>query len=216
MTAIQKSQTIGPAILPLLGERAGVRASYPLPTWSALINHPNGVQSFSPGLSREAAATLGGTSQNPTADSEAARSAKFICGNPIRPIRRIRPIPPHPKSTLIKVENGLSPTCHRPKIRPENKGIKPNTNRHRPKNCPSLPLIQGKMPAMRFGGSLMLGCWSLEFCHLPSSILYPHFVPCANLRKPVQTYATPPPPRPFTQSPTIRKDRSRLVAPSLG
>jgi hypothetical protein len=52
---------------------------------------------------------------------------------------------PHPKSTvdlgcegLIKVENGLvqtsPPTCHRPKIRPENKGIKPITNRHKPKN----------------------------------------------------------------------------------
>ena len=38
----------------------------------------------------------------------------------------------HPKSTprsvcerLIRVENSFVPTCHRPKIRPENKGIKP-------------------------------------------------------------------------------------------
>jgi len=44
---------------------------------------------------------------------------------------------PHPKSTLrsvcerlIRVENDLPPTGHRPKIRPENKGIKPITNRH--------------------------------------------------------------------------------------
>jgi hypothetical protein len=51
----------------------------------------------------------------------------------------------HPKSTLspvcerlIRVENGPGqtspPTCHRPKIRPENKGIQPFTNRHKPKN----------------------------------------------------------------------------------
>jgi len=63
---------------------------------------------------------------------------------PIRPISRIRPIPPHPKSTvelghepLIRVENGLrppfSPACYRPLIRPENKGIKPKSSRHKPK-----------------------------------------------------------------------------------
>ena len=47
----------------------------------------------------------------------------------------------NPKSTLspvcerlIRVENKLVPTCHRPKNRPENKGIKPITNRHKPKN----------------------------------------------------------------------------------
>jgi hypothetical protein len=46
---------------------------------------------------------------------------------------------PHPKSILspvcerlIRVENGRVPTCHRPKNRPENKGIKPITNRHKP------------------------------------------------------------------------------------
>ncbi len=66
------------------------------------------------------------------------------------PIRPIRPIPshflpyiPNPKSTLgcerlIKGENGLRPplsaTRHKPIIRPENKGIKPKSNRHRPKN----------------------------------------------------------------------------------
>ena len=70
---------------------------------------------------------------------------------PIRPISPIRPIPPHPKSTLthpkptvdlgceplIRVENGLisllSPTCYKPIIRPENIGIWPKSNRHRPK-----------------------------------------------------------------------------------
>src|ERR1700761_9254538 len=57
----------------------------------------------------------------------------------------------HPKSTvdlglgrLIRVENGLglplSSTCYQPVIRPENKGIKPNTSRYRPKNVPRLLL----------------------------------------------------------------------------
>jgi len=59
------------------------------------------------------------------------------------------PTNPHPKSTvdlgceeLIRVENGLraplSPTCHRPIIWPENKGIKPKSNRHKPKNLSRL------------------------------------------------------------------------------
>ena len=94
----------------------------------ALTENPNGVQSFSPGLPREAAATLGGTSQNPTANSEAARSAKLICGFPINPISLIRPILPHFKSTvdlgcepLIKVENGLRQASYKPTIRPENR-----------------------------------------------------------------------------------------------
>src|ERR1700727_2863983 len=57
----------------------------------------------------------------------------------IRPICRIRSMPPgHSRcEPLIKVENGprtpLSPTCYKPLIRPENKGIKPKSNRHRPK-----------------------------------------------------------------------------------
>ena len=68
-------------------------------------------------------------------------------GYPIRPISRIRPIwshYPHPKSTfalkyepLMRVENSLipplSPTSYRPIIRPKNKGIKPKSNRHKPK-----------------------------------------------------------------------------------
>ena len=74
-----------------------------------------------------------------------------IVGYPIRPISLISLIPPHPKSTftnskltvdlghgpLIRVENRLvsylSPACHKPIIRPENKGIKPKSNRHKPK-----------------------------------------------------------------------------------
>jgi hypothetical protein len=56
-------------------------------------------------------------------------------------------LPPQPKSTpdsvcerLIRVENGLIPAFHRPKIRPENKGIKPFTNRHKPKS-PAAALV---------------------------------------------------------------------------
>ena len=156
MIALQKSQKGGPAIprhtRVLLGERAGVKTSYPSakpPT----KNH-NVAQSFSPGLPRIAGVTPGKTFQNPAADCEAARSAKFICGHPIRPISPIRPIPPshppthshskstlaHPKSTvdlgcepLIKVENSLLPALYKPLIRPENKGIQSISNRHRPK-----------------------------------------------------------------------------------
>jgi hypothetical protein len=102
MIAIPKPQTIGPVIprhtRVLLGERGGVRASYSLPARTALIENHNVVQSFSPGLPREAAATLGGTSQRP-----------------------ISPIPPRPKSTvdlqcepLIKVENGFRPPIPQP------------------------------------------------------------------------------------------------------
>ena len=137
----------------------------------ALTENPNEVQSFSPGLPREAVATLGGTLQNLTADLEAARSAKFICGyliNPIRPIPlHYPPTNLHPKSTfayskstvnlgcepLIKVENGLRPplppTRHKPIIRPENKGIKPKSNRHKPKILPT----QGDASRMLLSGS---------------------------------------------------------------
>ena len=51
------------------------------------------------------------------------------------PISPIRPIPPHHLiyEPLIKVATSLSPTRYQPIIRPENRGIKPITNRHRPK-----------------------------------------------------------------------------------
>ncbi len=104
---------------------------------------------------------------------------------PIRPLSRIRPIP-HPKSTvdlghepLMRVENGLrtplSPTAYKPIIRPENKGIKPKSNRHKPKNCPSLPLIQGENA--RHGIWHLFGVWRLVLgaFSIPSSILYLRF-----------------------------------------
>ena len=86
---------------------AGVRESKPLSTCSALTENPTGVQSFSPGLR--------GTSYPGYARTNDS-TLKGLNHSP-----------------LIKVENGLSPTFHRPIIRPENKGIKPITNRHRPK-----------------------------------------------------------------------------------
>jgi hypothetical protein len=137
MIVSRKLQTIGPAIPPLLGERAGVRASYSLPTLLALTENPIGVPSLSPGLA-VSRPTPGNTFHNPAADSEAAQSAKLICGHPIRPIRPILPRPKStfaiPKSTvdlgcepLIRVENSLipppSPTCYRPISAPKIKGF---------------------------------------------------------------------------------------------
>ena len=130
-----------PLVCPLLGERKQVRSSYPLA--KPLTKNHNVVPSFSPGLPRVAGATPGNTFQNPASNSEDARlsrrsgakteSAKLICGYPIRPIS---PIPSGHSAPLIKVENGLgstpSPTFHKPKIKPENKGIKPKSNRHKP------------------------------------------------------------------------------------
>ena len=60
----------------------------------------------------------------------------------IRLISPIRHIPPlHPRSKpLIKVATSLSPTFHKPIIRPKNKGIKPNTNCHKPKKIISKAL----------------------------------------------------------------------------
>ena len=54
---------------------------------------------------------------------------------PIRPIGRIGSIPPgHPRCIpLIKVVTTLSPSGYQPIIRPENKGIKPNASRRKPK-----------------------------------------------------------------------------------
>jgi hypothetical protein len=94
----------------------------------------------------------GNTPGNRPATLRPGRMPESILSWPIRPIGPIRliqfPHPqtnPHPKSTLdlgceglIKVENGLrpplSPTRYQLIIRPENKGIKPKSNRRNPKN----------------------------------------------------------------------------------
>jgi hypothetical protein len=161
-------------------ERAGaseskqVRASYP-PAKPLTENHTV-VQSPSLGLPRIAGATPGITFQNSAANSEVARSAKFIC---------IRPIPPHPKSTLahpkstvdleyeplIKVENDLSPAFHKPKIRPENKGIQSKSNRHKPKNY--------YLPAAANGGRDAV----TPLQGLASKMLHPICVDSRNSRK---------------------------------
>jgi hypothetical protein len=103
-----------------------------LPAWSAPTESPGRAADSSPGSASLRAQPWVKIYKSSAADSEAARSAKFICGSPIRPISRIRPIPPHLKSTfahpkstvdlgcerLIWVENGLgsplSPTSYRP------------------------------------------------------------------------------------------------------
>jgi hypothetical protein len=132
--------------------RIRMRSNNPLPTVSALTESPVRADDSSPGSASLRAQPWVKTPKNPTANSEAARSAKFICGHPIRPIRPIAPhhpsTHPHPKSTLahpkstvdlgceplIKVENSLSPALYKPLIRPENKGIQSISNRHKPKN----------------------------------------------------------------------------------
>jgi hypothetical protein len=130
---------------------AGVRASYS-PAKPLTENH-NVVPSFSPGLAV----------QRPTPGNMSHKTQPLIsrdCGpreaririaansptiqNSTLKIQHYFPHPPthpHPKSTvdirrkpLIKVENSLSPTCYRPIIRPENKGIQLKSNRHKPKN----------------------------------------------------------------------------------
>jgi hypothetical protein len=151
MIAFAIPQTMGLAIPHL----QRVRASYPLPTRSAFAESPKRADDSRPGSASLRAQPWVKSHKNPSPDCEAARSAKFICGCPIRPISPIRPIPPHAKSTidserepLIKVDSNLppplSPTCYRPIIRPENKGIKPITNRHKPKKFLTLPLIKSE------------------------------------------------------------------------
>ncbi len=135
MIASQRTQTFGPAIHPLPGKR-DLKS---LPTWSALTESPERADDSSPGSASLRAQPWVKSHKNPSANSEAARSAKLISGHPIRPIRPIRPIPHTTHQTLLplkqpffKVENDLSLAFHKPKIRPENKGIKPKSNRHKP------------------------------------------------------------------------------------
>ncbi len=120
MIVMQKPQTIGPAILPLLGERAGVRVSKKTNSLCLFISRiPFPPQTLA----------LAGP----------PRYAVLILNQ-----------------SLIKIENGLMPplsqACYKPKIRPKNKGIKPNASRCKPKNiwsfhagvlfCPILSFCQ--------------------------------------------------------------------------
>jgi hypothetical protein len=139
MIAISKPQTIGPAILLLLGEKAGMRASKKLiggdgrervsagvrasyfPAKPLIENH-NVVPSLSPGFPREAAANSP-TIQNSTLKIQHCFSHPQTNPHPKSTLA-------HPKSTvdlgcegLIRVENGLrpplSPTYYRPKSGPK-------------------------------------------------------------------------------------------------
>ena len=75
------------------------------------------------------------------------RALESTIACPIRFISPIRPIPSrHPGcEPLIRVEHSLksplSPTRHKPIIRLENKGIKPKSNRHKPKYFPRLVVV---------------------------------------------------------------------------
>ncbi len=146
MIAIQKPQTIGPAIPPLLGERVGVRASYFLA--KPLIENHNVVPSFSPGLAaqRPTPGKLPHKIQPLISRDCGSREARIritanspTIQNSTLKIQNWFPHPqtnPHPKSTvdlgcepLIRVENGLrsppSRICYRPisgpKIRESNR-----------------------------------------------------------------------------------------------
>ena len=90
-----------------------------LPTWSALTESPERADDSSPGSASLRAQPWVKSHKIPAADSEAARSAKFICGSPIRPISRIRPIPPHRKSTFAHPKSTVDLGCE-PLIGAEN------------------------------------------------------------------------------------------------
>ena len=149
MIAIQKPQTIGPSILPLQGERAGVRASYSLA--KPLIENHNVVPSFSPGLAAQRPTPGKSHKIQPLIPKPREARIRIAANSP--KIQNWFPHPQtnprltstfsHPKSTvdlgcepLIKVENGLrsplSPTCYRPKSGPKIKESNQNqtvTNR---------------------------------------------------------------------------------------
>jgi hypothetical protein len=130
----------------------------------ALTENPNGVQSSSPGLpaQRPTPGNMSHKIQPLISRDCGTREARIKTTdnslkiqNSTLKIQRCFPRSQtisNPKSTracpkstvdlscepLIKVENSLrsslSPTRHKPIIRPENKGIRPKSNRHRPKN----------------------------------------------------------------------------------
>ncbi len=119
MIAIQKPQTIGRAIFPLLG----VRAAKSLPTWSALTESPESADDSSPGSASLRAQPWVEFPKSPSADREAARpprrnevkagSAKLICGCEIN----------------TQIQHGFtSPTTHTQPILTLNQR-KPTTNR---------------------------------------------------------------------------------------
>jgi hypothetical protein len=95
---------------------------------------------------------------------------------------------PHPTSTLspvcerlIRVENSrvptFPPTCHQPKIRPENKGIKPFTNRRK--------VMQAKKAHASYPGVRPI----CPICPIPSHLLGGYnAVTTVTFRKPIIGY----------------------------
>ncbi len=83
-----------------------------------------------------------------------------------RPTRPISPVDPILHEPLIRVENGLKPTLlrtsYRPIIRPENKGIKPKSSRHRPKNFIARGACRAVASRRRVAVTQSLA-WSPEF-----------------------------------------------------
>jgi hypothetical protein len=158
MIASQRPQTIGPAIL-----SQGKRETKSLPTWSALIESPERADDSSPGSASLRAQPWVEFLKSPSADPEAARSAKLIYGHEIpSQIQHCFPNSqtiPHPKSTLahpkstvglgcellIWGKNGLRPplslTCYRPKSGPKTKESNQNQTAANQKIYSASPLI---------------------------------------------------------------------------
>jgi hypothetical protein len=184
---------------------------------NARDSHGNACSVF---ISPEGWWTLAGGNSpgNHLATLRPGRAPESILSCPIRPIGPIRliqfPHPqtnPHPQSTLahpkstvdlgceglIKFENGLrphlSPTCYRPIIRPENKGIKPNSNRYKPKNFIMSRYVK-RLPA-RVWPSAKPGHDAAT--HPQGPILAPCF---GILRQPLPAYASHSPPLIFSRT----------------
>ena len=127
MIARQKSQTFGRLFSLSQRERAGVRENHTFT--KPLIKNHNVVQSFSPGL--RGTSYPGYIHTKDSTLKELNHSPFLILGDSI--VAGPKLTSPHPNQPLIKVDNSLSPTNHKPIIRPENKGIKPKSNHHKPK-----------------------------------------------------------------------------------
>jgi hypothetical protein len=149
MIALPTPQTIGPAIPPLLGGDLSRLGS-----GERNLSRPSGTKAAgrASGRERVSAGVRASYSSEKPREARIKITANFSkIQNSTLKIQHCFPHPPthpHPKSTLthpkstvdlrcgplIKVENSLkpplSPTCYRPLIRPENKGIKPKSNRH--------------------------------------------------------------------------------------
>ena len=155
--AIQKSQTIGPVILPL---PAGDLSR--LGSGERNLSRQSGTKAVRPS---ERARTSQRRGEGELYGNHLPAHQKFLSTLGTHMLAVIQSPNPqstlaHPKSIvdsgsepLIRVENSLvshrSQACYKPIIRPENKGIKPKSNRHRPKIVAGiLAMTQSLLPVL--------------------------------------------------------------------